>query len=208
MEVPVLWRRPSPKARANHLHSYGHFPETVRSVLFNTSCVNFQAALSRFLWRMLWIPARWRLQDQAWEQLFEPKSRSPLLWTPARQEWHPWRWWWQDPEVRTKALHLAVPICIGVGGMVLALLAGLVMPLRHGFMIFGYHTWWFSLSPLLAASSLPEGQVTLCECPPGNSSLVLVDETDSQGWRSPLKNSSDFPKGDPKGDTATGLNPH
>lgn len=54
----------------------------------------------------------------------------------------------------------------------------------------------------------PRVRAPCCECLPGNSSLILVDETDSQGWRSPLKNSSDFPKGDPKGDTATGLNPH
>lgn len=143
MEVPVLWKRPSPKAIANRLHLCGHFPETVQSVLFNTSCVNFQAVLSRFLWRMLWIPARWRLQDQAWEQLFEPKSHSPLLWTPARQEQHPWRWWWQDPEVRTRALHLAVPICIGVG------MHWGRGPARRG----GHATWWLSLCPLLAGRS-------------------------------------------------------
>lgn len=35
-----------------------------------------------------------------------------------------------------------------------------------------------------------------------------MDETDSQGWRSPLKAISDFSKGDPKGNTETGLNLH
>lgn len=42
--------------------------------------------------------------------------------------------------------------------------------------------------------------------PQVNPSLILADETDSQGWRSPLKAISDFFKGDPKGDTETGLN--
>lgn len=35
-----------------------------------------------------------------------------------------------------------------------------------------------------------------------------MDETDSQGWCSPLKAISDFFKGDPKGNTQTGFNLH
>lgn len=58
------------------------------------------------------------------------------------------------------------------------------------------------------AASPPGVSVLLCRCPAGNTCLILADETDSQGWRSPLKAISDFFKGGPKGDTETGLNSH
>lgn len=66
-----------------------------------------------------------------------------------------------------------------------------------------------SLTLLGGESCPPTGvSVLLFECPAGNTCLILADETDSQGWRSPLKAISDFFKGGPKGDTETGLNSH
>lgn len=71
-------------------------------------------------------------------------------------------------------------------------------------------TCWLQVSPCweVRAASPLECQVLLCRCPAGNTSLILADDTDSQGWRSPLKAISDFFKGGPEGDTETGLNSH